>query len=121
MDERESLQIQETRQGDTLVLQIMGDMDIYEAPLLKIKIQSAHETDVKILLVDLSEVNYIDSAGLGALLEGHRLYEKGKGLFAIVSPSQNLKEAFQVSRLDHYLSIFATRKEAIAAGRKNAP
>lgn len=67
------------------------------------------------VVIDLSEVHFIDSSGLGAMLSCLRqLTEKG-GDMALCGLSRSVRAAFELVRLHRVLDIHATRAEAVQA------
>jgi anti-anti-sigma factor len=83
------------------------------APKLKSEFVILSNEGVKNLIFDLSEVEYVDSSGLSAILTANRLW-KALGSFVltgIVHPS--VKKLIEISRLDTVLTIIPTVEEAI--------
>ncbi len=83
------------------------------APKLKSEFVILSNEGVKNLIFDLSEVKYVDSSGLSAILTANRLW-KALGSFVltgIVHPSVN--KLIEISRLDTVLAIVPTVEEAI--------
>ena len=73
---------------------------------------------VKGVIVDLSGVPYIDSAGLGVLL-GHWSYtQRGGHKFALVGMSPRVRKIFEITHTDTVLPMFATQAEAEASFSK---
>ena len=67
---------------------------------------------VKGVIIDLSEVPYIDSAGLGVLL-GHWSHTQRAGhQFALASMSPRVRTIFEITHTDTVMPIFATQAEA---------
>lgn len=82
------------------------------APELKSQLVIFKNEGVSNLMIDMSNVKYVDSSGLGALLTGKRLYE-GHGslvIFGIDNPV--VKKVFEISKLDDVLNIVPTKEEA---------
>ena len=78
------------------------------------------DSSVKGVIVDLSEVPYIDSAGLGVLL-GHWSHTQRRGhKFALVGMSPRVHTIFEITHTDTVLPIFATQSEAEASFSKVA-
>ena len=70
---------------------------------------------LKGVIIDLSEVPYIDSAGLGVLL-GHWSHTQRNGFkYALVGMSARVRTIFEITHTDTVLPIFATQAEAEAA------
>jgi anti-sigma B factor antagonist len=83
------------------------------APKLKSEFVILSNEGVKNLIFDLSEVRYVDSSGLSAILTANRLW-KALGSFVltgIVHPS--VKKLIEISRLDTVLTIIPTVEESI--------
>lgn len=67
------------------------------------------------VVIDLEQVRFVDSSGLGAMLSCLRqLSEKG-GDLALSGLSRSVRAAFELVRLHRVLNIFATRDEAVKA------
>lgn len=82
------------------------------APDLKSQLVIFRNEAVPSLIIDLSEVQYIDSSGLSALLTGKRLWEDFGSyvIFGIKSPI--VKKVIQISKLDEVLNIVPSFDEA---------
>ena len=66
------------------------------------------------VLLDLRDVTFIDSVGLGVLLSASRRAEKGVGGFAVVAePQGQVRMVVDVSGLEDALPLYATRALAI--------
>ena len=71
--------------------------------------------DHQVVLIDMSNLSFVDSSGLGALLSCLRTMNGKKGqlkLFAMAKPVQAL---FELVRMHRIFSIYNTREEALAA------
>ena len=76
---------------------------------------AVREDHSPILLVDLSDVPYMDSAALGSLMGLHVSYQQHGRHYALVGTSDRLKTMFRVSGVDAILVCHATLGEAEAA------
>jgi anti-sigma B factor antagonist len=66
------LQLSNLRSGDSLVIALCGDLDLASADELDAVIRDAEETDIGWIVVDLSDVSFIDSTGLSVLLHAKK-------------------------------------------------
>ena len=83
------------------------------APDLKSEFYIFRNEGIKNLILDMSDVKYIDSSGLSAILTGNRLW-KDTGLFilsGVVHPA--VIKLIEISRLDQIVTVIATPSEAI--------
>ena len=78
-------------------------IDVCVAKDLLNSIQEIPEKSVKEYFFDFSNLTYLDSAGLGALLALHRKASKTNGKIIIKGAKDNIKELFIITKLD---SIF---------------
>jgi len=67
------------------------------------------------LVVDLSEVSYIDSSGLAVLIEAMQNVEANGGKFFLVGLQENVRAIFEIARLDQIFVIFPHVDAALAA------
>ena len=73
--------------GDCAVLQVTGEVDVYTAPMLRERIRELAAKGAVHLIADLSQVDFLDSTGLGALVGGlKRLREDGGSLALVITP-----------------------------------
>jgi anti-anti-sigma factor len=102
------------KQDRYTVFQLQEDnLNSVVAPDLKSEIVILHNEGVNNLIFDLSEVKYVDSSGLSAILTADRLM-KTKGSFVLTGIEQPaVKKLFEISRLDSVLSMAPTKQEAV--------
>jgi anti-sigma B factor antagonist len=97
--------VTETEDAQTLVLRGEGELDVATVHELRGLFEQAATSSVASVLVDLTGVAFIDSAGIGVLDEGHRgLTAAGKQLVVRVSSAATLR-VFEVSGMDRYLTL----------------
>ena len=66
------------------------------------------------VLVDLSQVTYIDSSGVAALVESFQSARKGGTTFALAAVSEATMRVLQLARLDKVFTIFASVEDGLA-------
>ena len=67
------------------------------------------------LLLDLGEVTYIDSSGLGAFISFLRKLNEKKGDLKLCGMSKQVRAVFELVRMHRILDIYGTREEAVRA------
>jgi len=83
------------------------------APQLKSDLILLSQEGVRNLILDLSNVKYVDSSGLSAILTGHRQW-KGVGTFVIAGELNPLvTKLIEISRLETILNIIPTVSESV--------
>ena len=90
-------------------------LDSTIAPPLKTDFITFHAEGVRNLILDLSEVKYIDSSGLSSLLVGNRVFSEAKGMFVLSAVTDHVMKLIKISQLDNVLTILPTVQEAVDA------
>lgn len=89
------------------VLHVVGELDTVTAPLLATRL-AEQQAAVPKLVVDLSEVSFLGSAGLAALVEAKDAAERHGGQLLVVPGSRIAKRALEATGL---LSLFAVAED----------
>ncbi len=109
-----NLYISERRAGDVTILDLKGRLRVGgNAVALHRSIRSLILEKKLLILLDLAEVTYIDSCGLGELVASQVSVEKKGGQLKLVGLTPTLRELFTVTRLSTVFDIFETESEAI--------
>lgn len=102
---------------EVAVLSAGGELDCFAVPHLASQLDAQVATGRDLLLFDLSEVTFIDSSAIGALLgAGTRLGARG-GIFAAVCPAANerVSRIFDIAGVCEVVAVFESRGEAFVA------
>lgn len=99
------IRFKEEKSGELFKLSISGEVDIYTAQSLKEKIYSVIENNNCDLLIDCSELNYIDSTGLGIFVGALKKIKESNGKIYISNLKENIKKLFVITGLDKLFII----------------
>jgi anti-anti-sigma factor len=103
-----------TQDGNTvIVLTPTGRLDITTAWQFRLKLQECISKLSRHVVVNLGQVNFIDSSGLTSLVAGMRDADKVKGSFRICNVHPEAKLVFEVTMMDTVFEIFETEEEAL--------
>ncbi|MDJ0733006.1 MAG: STAS domain-containing protein [Nostocaceae cyanobacterium] len=104
-----------TTEDGTQVIVLMpeGRLDITTAWQFRLKLQECISKLSNHIVVNLSQVNFIDSSGLTSLVAGMRDADKVKGSFRICDVHPEAKLVFEVTMMDTVFEIFETEEEAL--------
>jgi anti-sigma B factor antagonist len=97
------------------VLPLDGEIDLHVSPRVAGALGAMIEQKPPRLVVDLSNVTYIDSSGLAVLIEGMQNVEAYGGRFILAGIQENVKPIFEIARLDQVFLIFPHVDAALAA------
>ena len=102
------------RRGRSDVLPLKGEIDLHVSPSVTASLNATIEKKPRRLVVDLSDVTYIDSAGLAALIEAMQKVEGYGGKFLLAGLQETVRSIFEISRLDQVFQIFPDVDAALA-------
>ena len=109
------------RDGETVVAVITGEVDMSNAATIRLQIAEAITPDADGVVVDLTELEFIDSAGLHSLIElGTVLDERRQQLLLCVPKESQTGRAIEIIGLPRAIRIYPDRAEAMEAARMSA-
>ena len=88
-----------------------GIFDGIKGNQLRIEITSAVETGIDIVLLDLQDITFMNSAGLGTLLAALKTVRKIGGKIFLCSVNEQVKLLFQMTKMERIFEIFNDRDE----------
>jgi anti-sigma B factor antagonist len=100
--------------GDTYVISLAGEVDLYTAPEFKQQLLEVIGQGGKEVIVDFSETTFIDSTTLGVLVGGVKRLRTNDGQLSLVCSDRNITKIFEITGLDRVFTIYPSREEAVA-------
>jgi anti-anti-sigma factor len=97
------MEISKRQLGDVVELQVKGRLDNYWADFFAGGVSAAIQEGAHHLRLDLSEVNFVSSAGIGMLVRFHQQLQAIQGSFAITQASPRVRSVIQLVALDKIL------------------
>jgi anti-sigma B factor antagonist len=97
------------------VLPLEGEIDLHVAPQISASLSAMIAKKPKKLVVDLSNVSYIDSSGLAVLIEAMQNVGAYGGKFALTGLQDAVRPIFEIARLDQVFHIFPDNAAALGA------
>lgn len=95
------------------VVRFTGRLDFTSAPEASEKLATAITSGHHKLVIDLGEVSFVDSAGLGCLIGGMRAARQSGGDLRIASPTDQVTMLLSLTSLDQVFQIYPTVVEAL--------
>jgi anti-sigma B factor antagonist len=96
------------------VLPLNGEIDLHVSPAVTASLNAMIEKKPERLVVDLSRVTYIDSAGLATFIQAMQKVEAYGGKFSLAGLQETVRSIFEISRLDQVFQIFPDVDAALA-------
>lgn len=100
--------------GNTQIHQVTGEIDTLTAPYLSTVLAQVDQT-ARHLIVDLSDVPFLSSAGLSVLVDHHERCTARNVTFAVVANQRATVRPIQLTALDRVIPLYASVAEAITA------
>ena len=100
--------------GTAYVVRLGGELDLYNAADVLAALVDACAKSPERIVVDLGEVEFIDSTALGVLIETRTKLDN-RGGFMLAAPGFETRRALQISGLDKLFSVHHTVPEALVA------
>jgi anti-sigma B factor antagonist len=100
--------------GTARIVRLVGELDLYNADRVRSALVDVCADGPERIVVDLSEVEFIDSTALGVLIEA-RTNLDSHDAFLLAAPALETRRALQISGLDRHFSVHETVPEALIA------
>lgn len=102
--------------GRTLVVRLQGELDLVAAEEFRRIVEKAlDQTEARTLLLNLGQVTFIDSSGLGAILGRYRRMTQNQGQVIMAGAGPSLRPILEMSGLMQIIPHYASEGEALAA------
>jgi anti-sigma B factor antagonist len=114
MEKLQEFEVGTVRLGPSAaVVRIAGDLDLYSSSELAEALASLPAA-VRHVLADLTELTFVDSAGISALLAAERRLRDEGGSLALLVDDLRVLRVLEVTGLDRYLTIHQDRDAALS-------
>lgn len=100
-----SLKVSEEKRGEWAVLRVSGEMDLVTSPAVRQHVHDAVAEGRHSLVLDLSEVLFCDSSGVGVLIASRRLMRSCAGRLRLILPAQGAEDGSHVNRVLSALGV----------------
>jgi anti-sigma B factor antagonist len=111
------MKLEERSTGDVTIIKVTGDITLNAGAdvLLKDKVQSLLQQGRKKLLLDLGAVPYVDSAGLGQIVQAHVTTSRNGGVLKLLNMTKRLNDLLILTKLATIFESFDSEEAAIAS------
>jgi anti-sigma B factor antagonist len=102
----------ERRNGD-LVVRLAGEIDLYNAAEVGAALQEAGESGPERVVVDLGEVDFVDSTALGTLVEARKQLASAR--LVLAAPGRHVRRALEVAGLLEHFDVHDSVDAALSS------
>ncbi len=95
------------------MLSLHGELDLASAPLLEHELQDVDLGARGTVVLDLQELEFIDSTGLRTILASQERVRELGGVFAVTRGSAQVQRLLAITRADEHLQVLASPDELL--------
>ena len=111
------MQLSERRIGDVVIVDVSGKITLGDGSdqAFKDKMRSLVQQGHTKLLLNLGEVSYVDSAGLGELVQSYAIVNKNGGTLKLLNVTKRIKDLLSITKLLMVFETFDSEAEAVTS------
>jgi anti-sigma B factor antagonist len=103
-------------QGTTVLIEVKEErLDAHNSSELKTQMLTLFDEGKNNLVIDLQDVRFVDSSGLGSLVSGFKNASARNGTLKLSGLQPQVKSMFELTRLHRVFEIFPGSEEAVAS------
>ena len=107
------MEITEERRANLLILRVIGKLDASTSKDLEAKVLALVASNQEKLVIDLSQLDYISSAGLRVFLLAAKRMDNAKGKMILCSLKDAVKQVFDIAGFSSFLTLASSTEEAL--------
>jgi anti-sigma B factor antagonist len=108
------IDVTSTDDGKTQIFALHGSLDIATSPTLRAALMEAAEHKGHLLVVDLSQLDFLDSTGLGALIGAHKRASEADGGVRLVAHEGQILRLLRITGLLDVFAVYPNIDAALA-------
>ena len=110
------MQIKHVTSGDVAVLHLQGKiMGGPDATSLHEKLNELIESGTRSVVIDLRDVDWMNSSGLGILIGGLSAIRKSGGDLRLASVTEKIEEVLRITKLDRVFDVYGSTDDAVTS------
>lgn len=113
-DETRRLDVEVTAVNGAQVVRVRGEVDLQTAPRLRELLLASAKGLRDVVRIDLSQVPYMDSSGVGTMVFVKRAVERAGVRVVLIGLQPRVRSLFEITHLDKFFTIVGTIDEAAA-------
>jgi anti-sigma B factor antagonist len=98
---------------DTAVISVSGELDLASSPALEEELERVAQSDVQVVVVDLRNLEFMDSTGLSVLVRAHQRAEENGRRLGLVNGSQQVQRLLTLTGVADRLTLTDVPEELL--------
>ena len=108
-----SVDIKSEHNGDAMIYRLRGSLDLATAPSLRAALIEAANEGKHDIIVDLSQLEFLDSTGLGAIIGAHRRALENGGRVRLIVNDGPISRLLTITGLMRTLAVYGSQDAAL--------
>lgn len=109
------MQIKERTASQGIILDVEGDLTYANQAVFKAAVEKVKQTGCRHLIVNLEQVRFVDSAGLGLLVLVSQSFKLLQAQVSILKPQSYVREIMSLANIPKLIPIFESEEDALTA------
>ncbi len=103
--------------GRITTLTLSGELDLLSSPALEQELERAHASDCDVILLDLRELEFMDSTGLHVLVDAHQREQDAGRSLVLTKPSEQVQRLLDLTGVAELIRIVDSPAQLVDADR----
>ena len=108
--------VEERNEGSAWILAASGELDLRTSPQLEERLNHVWASGAELVILDLRQIEFMDSTGLRVLLGAHQRAQETSRRFALVRGADQVERVLTLTGVRDMLTIVDAPEELLAAG-----
>lgn len=109
------MEIAVEKNGDVVIVSPTGDLDAESAPLMRSRCEELLGDGENKYVIDLSNVAFMDSSGISALVNLYKRVRIGEGDVKLCNMNEEIAKIFNLTKLNRVFDIYGDSAEAVSS------
>jgi anti-sigma B factor antagonist len=97
--------VEVSTKGEASVISVSGELDLATSPGLEVELDRVTASECSVVIVDLSELEFMDSTGLSVLVRAHQRSQESGKRFGLVNGSQQVQRLLNLTGVAERLTL----------------
>jgi anti-anti-sigma factor len=112
--------VEEHNHGTAWVLAVAGELDLRTSPELEERLERVWAGGAELVILDLRQIEFMDSSGLRVLLGAHQRAQESGRRFALVRGADQVERVLTLTGVRDLLTVVDEPEELLAAGESSS-
>jgi anti-sigma B factor antagonist len=108
--------VEQHNQGSAWVLAVTGELDLRTSPELEERLARVFSSGAELVILDLRQIEFMDSTGLRVLLGAHQRAQESGRRFALVRGDDQVERVLTLTGVRDLLTVVDAPEELLSAG-----